>query len=408
MTTPSRHFDTAIEGLSGLRPEVPALWSYSSLATLEACPRRWMLERADYPALWDRRGYPVVPIRAAVFGSVAHLIIERLSHAMGTTDDAVAPLNTVDVLRALGGWAQVAEAAVDEALADFDDNPRVSQAALDRLRDDLVRRVPDAVDQVKLLLRDQPSIKTGVRPAPAADSALREAPRGPATPGTHVERTVTVEDLRLSGRLDLLSIDEADVTITDFKTGAEREEHDDQVRLYALLWRFDAFTNPMGRPATKLSIAYSSHERAVPAPDVQEMLALHASTGARIAAADATVMSASPAALPSPEACQFCQVKHLCDAYWASVPPPIASAPLDEWFDTEGRVSRRNGSRSWVFETLDQPTFEVLVRTLETDVAFPVGRRVRLLGVRRSVDPDAPERLVISLSTASKWYPLRA
>ena len=49
MTTPSRRSDTAIEGISGLRPEVPALWSYSSLTTLEACPRRWMLERADYP-----------------------------------------------------------------------------------------------------------------------------------------------------------------------------------------------------------------------------------------------------------------------------------------------------------------------------------------------------------------------
>lgn len=367
-----------------------------------------MLERADYPALWDRRGYPVVPVRAAVFGSVVHLIIERLSHAMGTTDDAVARLTIVDVLRALGGWAQIAEAAVDEALADFDDSPRVSQAALDRLRDDLVRRVPDAVDQVKLLLRDRPSITTPVRAAPAADSALREAPRHPATPGTHIERTLTVEDLRLSGHLDLLSIDEVDVAITDFKTGAESEEHDDQVRLYALLWRFDAFTNPTGRPATKLSIAYSSHERAVPTPDVQEMLALQASTGARIAAADASVMSASPPALPSQEACQFCQVRHLCDAYWVSVPPTITCAPLDEWFDMEGRVSRRNGSRSWVFETLDQPTLEVLVRTLETDVPFPVGRRVRLLGVRRSVDPDAPERLVISLSTASEWYPLRA
>ncbi|BFM23906.1 hypothetical protein CHE218_09480 [Microbacterium sp. che218] len=74
----------------------------------------------------------------------------------------------------------------------------------------------------------------------------------------------------------------------------------------------------------------------------------------------------------------------------------------------EGRVARRNGSRSWVFETFDQPALEVLVRTLETDVPFPVGRRVRLLGVRRSVDPDAPERPVISLSAASEWYPLRA
>lgn len=408
MTTPSGRFDTVIEGISGLQPEIPALWSHSSLTTLERCPRRWILERADYPELWDRRGYPSVPIRAAVFGSVVHLIIERISDAMGMTDGAVAPLTIVDVLRALGGWVQIAEATVDEALTEFDDNPRVSQAALDRLRDDLVRRVPDAVDQVKVLLRDRPSITTRVRPAPASHSILPDAPRGPATPGTHIERTVTVEDLRLSGRLDLLLIDEVDVTITDFKTGAEREEHDDQVRLYALLWRFDALTNPTGRPATRLSIAYPSHERAVPVPDVQEVLALHASTEARIAAADATVTSASPPALPSPETCQFCQVKHLCDAYWTSVPPPITSAPLGEWFDMEGRVSRRNGSRSWVFETLDQPVLEVLVRTLETDVPFPVGRRVRLLGVRRSVDPDTPERLVISLSTASEWYPLRA
>lgn len=408
MTTRRGHFDTVIEGISGLRPDVPALWSYSSLTTLEACPRRWMLERADYPAVWDSRGYPVVPIRAAVFGSVVHLIIERLSKAMGTTDDAAAPVTIVDVLRALGGWAQITEAAVDEALTDFDGNPRVSQAALDRLRDDLVRRVPDAVDQVKLLLRDRPSITTRVRPTPATDSVLPDVARGPATRGTYIERTVTVEDLRLSGRLDLLSIDEVDVTITDFKTGAERDEHDDQVRLYALLWRFDAFTNPMGRPATKLGIAYASHERAVPVPDMQEILALHESTAARIAAADATVMSASPAAFPSPETCRFCQVKHLCDTYWASVPPPITSAPLDEWFDMEGRVSRRNGSRSWVFEMLDQPEVEVLVRTLETNVPFPVGRRVRLLGVRRSLDPDAPERLVISLSTTSEWYPLRS
>ncbi|BFM23904.1 hypothetical protein CHE218_09460 [Microbacterium sp. che218] len=61
---------------------------------------------------------------------------------MGTTDDAVARLTVVDVLRALGGWAQIAEAAVNKALADLDDNPRVSRAALDRLRDDLVRRCP--------------------------------------------------------------------------------------------------------------------------------------------------------------------------------------------------------------------------------------------------------------------------
>ena len=34
------------------------------------------------------------------------------------------------------------------------------------------------------------------------------------------------------------------------------------------------------------------------------------------------------------------------------------------------------------------------------------GRPVRLLGVRRSQDPDDPDRLVISMVGTSEWYPL--
>lgn len=378
------------------------------MTALESCPRRWMLERADYPELWDRHGYPTLPVRAALFGTVVHRIVERLSDAMGSTDDAKAPLSIVGVLQSLGGWAQLAVSAVEEALTEYENNPRIVHAALDRLRDDLTRRVPDAIDQAKLLLRNQRSTTPSVRSVRTTRAVPQAVPRLPAAPGTHLERVVTIEDLRLSGRVDLLSVDEVDVMISDFKTGAEREEHDDQVRFYALLWRFDALTNPLGRPTTKLSITYPSHERVIPAPDERELLALYESTETRIAEADAVVASPSPVALPSTATCQFCQVNHLCAAYWANVPPHITEAPVGEWFDMEGHVMRRNGSRSWIFETLEPSNTEVLVRTAETDMAFPVGRHVRLLGVRRSLDPDTPERLVVSLSTTSEWYLVRS
>ena len=47
---------------------------------------------------------------------------------------------------------------------------------------------------------------------------------------------------------------------------------------------------------------------------------------------------------------------------------------------------------------------EVLVRTVETNVPFPQGARVRLLGVRRTIDPDKEDRLVISMVSTSEWY----
>lgn len=71
-------FVTRIEGGDGHWALEPDWFSYSSFRELEACPRRWMLRRASFPAVWDRHGYPEVPYLASLRGDVVHRALEQI------------------------------------------------------------------------------------------------------------------------------------------------------------------------------------------------------------------------------------------------------------------------------------------------------------------------------------------
>lgn len=405
MTTEGARFDTDVAGIWGRWPTTPGLWSYSSLKEMEVCPRRWMLSHASYPDLWERWGYPSLPVVPAIFGNVVHGVVERLAQALAVAGiESAIPAAVINVLGDQGGWRAIVMKEIEQELSRFDDNPRVSAERIDRVREEVIRRAPQAADQVKVFLG------RGALPPRRRSSSVEMSAQGksrssrlPAAPGTHAEREVCADTLRLTGRIDLLVIDDEDVTVVDFKTGDEDAAHDDQVRLYALLWSLDEQTNPGGRPATKLEVAYPSITRAVEPPDEEALCALESTTAGRIAAADDITQEASPIATPSPEVCRFCQVKHLCDVYWPTIPPAVSETSTEEWFDFEGRALRPHGSRSWYLEATNSIA-EVLVRTVETNVPFPQGDRVRLLGVRRTIDPDKEDRLVISMVSTSEWY----
>ncbi len=405
MTTEGARFETEVPGIWGHWPTTPGLWSYSSLKELEVCPRRWMLSRAAYPDLWERWGYPSLPVVPAIFGNVVHGVVERLAQSLADAGiESANPVAVISVLGDQGGWRGIVMKEIEHHLARFDDNPRVSAERIDRVREELLRRAPQAADQVKVFLgRGALMSRRRYSSGEISAGGKSKSSRLPAAPGTHAEREVCADALRLTGRIDLLVVDDEDVTVVDFKTGDEDAAHDDQVRLYALLWSLDAQTNPGGRPATKLEVAYPSITRSVEPPDEAALGALEGTTAGRIAAADAITQEASPMATPSPEVCRFCQVKHLCDAYWPNIPPAVSETSTEEWFDFEGRALRPHGSRSWYLEATNS-TAEVLVRTVETNVPFPQGARVRLLGVRRTIDPDKEDRLVIAMVSTSEWY----
>lgn len=70
-------------------PEPPQDMTVTTLLEIEACPRRWSLTNAEYPALWDGRGYPPQIQPAALGGTVVHSAVEgdrRRTRSSGVLD----------------------------------------------------------------------------------------------------------------------------------------------------------------------------------------------------------------------------------------------------------------------------------------------------------------------------------
>lgn len=136
-------FETDVPGIWGLWPTTPAHWSHSSLKEIEACPSQWMLSRADYPDLWQRGGYPPLPVVAAIFGNVVHGVVEHLAKELsiaGITSPSAG--DVVGVLGALGGWRGIVLDAIERELSKLSGNPRITLERIDRVRNELVRRAP--------------------------------------------------------------------------------------------------------------------------------------------------------------------------------------------------------------------------------------------------------------------------
>ena len=411
MSEAGARFDTGVEHVQGSWPSTPRFWSYSSLNEIETCPRRWMLSRATYPQVWARRGYPQVPSVAALLGDVVHealeVIVEALNRAGCTTTDSA---EAVDTLRDLGGLSAILRSSIDGKLSALTDNPRLSEEAQENLRQALMDRLGVASNRIQLFLsRGTLPAWAGALEHQEREGGARDAPAGPrhrspVEGGAHPEVDVVAEELRLWGRIDLVTIDDSGVTITDFKTGQEDPSHDEQVRLYSLLWDLDRQTNPARRAATALVVSYPAGDRAVPTPDELALRALEVSVAARIAAADAETASTNPRPLPGPDTCALCHVRHLCGDYWEQVPPLPSSVPAGEWFDLEGTVLRQNGVKSWIVESTSGE--EILVRTPNPSSKLPVGQRIRVLGVRKVEDPDRPQLVIAALGSGSEAYVL--
>jgi hypothetical protein len=385
------------------------VWSYSSLKEIEACPRRWMLAQAQYPDLWTGRGYPPMPGTAALFGEVVHRALETIVKALIAAGcESTLTAGAVQVLRELDGITAVAERALNDLLDRLDGNPRIDGEHIRRLSIDLTDRLPEARVQIQAFLSRTtlPGVihaDRGHECEEGTTGASRLGPRRPVGAGTHPEMKLTAEELRLTGRIDLLTVDDDSVRIMDYKTGAEDPSHLDQIRTYALLWDLDRDVNPSRRRATELTAAYSSHEVTIPAPPEEGLRDLERAIESRIAAADADVAADMPKAIPSVENCSFCQVRQLCTEYWEQIVPAPCAVPAGAWFDYEGVVGGQNGARSWWMLSKRTGRRDLLLRTISTAPALTAGSRIRVLGLRLDDDPDV-DGIVGAMTVTSEVF----
>ncbi|WP_250506438.1 RecB family exonuclease [Bowdeniella massiliensis] len=375
------------------------MWSYSSLKEVERCPLRFALSRANYPGLWEQHGYPRLPIPAAIRGDVVHGALEIIVKAFVKAGcPSTRSAQAVAVLRGLGGYTKVAEDVLAVQLARFEGNPRLGADRREHLTRSLTDWLPEAREQIQTYLNRmdlRPSSGSGTVP-PTADPSTHY----PARTGDHPEKELVAEELRLKGRIDLLSIDGDGARITDFKTGAEDPAHHDQLRLYALLWGADVTVNPDGLPVTELVAAYPDHEVAVPVPSAADLAALGDDVAARIEVAEAAIAADPPAARLG-EHCSLCSVRGVCDPYWSTGAAPTAEVSDGRWYDLAGTVMREHGVKSFILREARTGS-DVLVRTPTPAFALPLGSDIRILGALRVVDPDEEESLVAALTSTSE------
>lgn len=132
---PADSFTTEVVASDGFWPDQPTWMSYSSLADIEQCPRRWMLTRATYPDLWGRSGYPDMPSLPSVYGQIIHTSLEVVINSMAAhgcagpnTDCATA------ALRSLGGYTALITHVADEIFKDMAELPATATGQAEDLR----------------------------------------------------------------------------------------------------------------------------------------------------------------------------------------------------------------------------------------------------------------------------------
>ena len=278
MTGGQSRFDTGIESSAAILPGPPPLWSFSSLREAGACPRRYALARASYPDLWDGRGYPRVPALAALFGDVVHDALDTIVKALVAAgcESAQSP-EAVTVLRQLGGYTAVIERAAEARLAGLPGNPRLSDDLRQRIQRGLRGRVADARVQVQAYISNAVIAPGGRRTQPGRQRLTgRRVPpcsgeRAPLSLGSHAEVTLTVPQLRLTGRVDLLRVTDARGSHHRLQDRGREPGHAEQLRLYALLWDLDRDANPGRLPVASLTAAYPGRDVAIPVPDEPEL-----------------------------------------------------------------------------------------------------------------------------------------
>ena len=301
---------------------------------VEECPRRWALQRANWE-VYDGRAFPSRPSAAAIEGQAVHMSTERVVKALQNAGvESVRSPEASDVLRGLGGLSSVVREAIVEALSGATKNPRFTSLAYE-----INRKVNAAHgtirETVQSVLSGLPTVPKQHRAAWSSSSSTggrsRDesgygAPnaRTPIQNGAYTEVSLYSENPPLYGRGDIIIRTGEEIHFIDIKSGQVSDTHEDQIRLYGLMWLRDSERNPSQKPVTALTLQYGV--RRVPVDPPESWAGYGEEVRNRVAGLSEAIKTAPPPARPTRDRCRYCDVRAVCDAFKASP---------DLWSDTK-------------------------------------------------------------------------
>ena len=377
-------------------PDPPKWMTYSTATQVEACPRQWALQRGDFPEVWDGSGYPPRTSLPILKGRVIHRSVETILNALRERHPSVRP---EAVLKRLGGYSTVVEREIEAVLKEkVAANPRVQEQAAD-LESDLQESAGKLSGRVQrhIVRLDKiptPKERATLDQGKTEGSKSSDSRRGPLRNGVYAEQWVQASVIGWGGYIDLLSLGNDDCVISDIKTGRAKERHADQVRLYALLWWLDDELNPEKRVADALRLRYPSEIIEVPAPDETQLEDLRHQVEEQGEKVRGLIDESPPPARPEQERCSQCDVRHLCDVYWAEeTQARLAGGGIPDFADVELRLTHNAGPSMWHAQILTDGHWrrgkDVIFESRKGPERFQNLDEVRILGAQVL---DGPKR----------------
>lgn len=385
--------------------DTPEWMSFSRLRDLEVCPRRWSLNSALYPEIWLHRGYPPKVHLASLAGQIIHAALETITNALNHAGCvSVTDEHFVRVMRELGGYSKIIEEIIKNLCNDLQDNPRFA-SKFNYISTRLRNSVPALREQLQILTG---KLRLQSRFAPTTVSGSqsnRGGVRSALTNGTYSEVELRVDPLRWRGFVDALTLSDTSCEIVDYKTGMPKPDHEEQVRLYSLLWARDKQLNPTGRTVDRLTLAYSTIDIAVEPPIGAHLDVLEQEIILRTKTALSLTRQTPPPAVPSIHNCGYCPVRQLCSDYWTpQVQQLLAQEVLrelpvtnEDLIDLEIDNLEQQTPLSWSAVVLLCRALparsQILIRLSESTSLlqniFSRGTRIRVLGALLINQPEA-------------------
>ncbi len=205
--------------------------SFSSLRTLEQCPRQWQLRRSSWPG-FER--FPTRPHAASLEGTLVHEMLDRLFRALSFAGlPAPGSEGFRHTLRAVDVMGEI-QRRIDEANALLAGHPRRAALRLPHDARSLYNRVA-ALFQREYASVDREGTETIVSVQGGGGGEVDPLRRLRAQ-GVLTEWSVAHPTLPVRGVIDMLRLGAGGTCVVDFKTGHPRPEYEEQLQLYALLW----------------------------------------------------------------------------------------------------------------------------------------------------------------------------
>lgn len=367
-------------------PAVPKWMSYSTLMAIESCPRRWSLLSAEYPNIWERVGYPKVPMPSLIEGKIIHMAIETIVRTfLYRGCYSIIDPKSFEILKELGGVTTIIKKCITKSLEVYKENPR-TEFILDQLTKNIITKIPYIRNNIqRLLSRVQLFPEKETIRVSTVDLDKEKIKK--ISKGSFSEIKVKVPEMGWVGVIDLLTLNTEFCEIRDFKTGVNKPEHELQIKIYSLLWMKDTNRNVSGKLPSKLILSYPNYDVEVPVPDIDSLRDLEYEIMSRTQKSFKAIRKVPPTAKPTNENCKYCSVRHLCNDYWEYIKPVASeSKPVTKQFiDLEINLTKQHGPKSWYAVVESCPIISresrILLRCNNAPFILKKRQRIRLLNV---------------------------